>query len=209
MQQASAGTRQPKTINQNPSHIMTHLATTALPGPLASQARLPLRNFFRVAIAAAAAVATGSLTQAAPAPVLGNVGAAAKLPTGVPFVLLGSRTVAITDTIPGAGESIRFAGNAIISAQLIDDLVTKAPRVLELVIDFSGVTATGVTSGKRFMTTAQSILHRTARPFDMVEVSFPYYVSGDMSSARTAMAAFSVGLDGATLSITSKLSTPA
>ncbi len=183
-------------------------ATPTAPGPDGGHARPQLRNFFRVAIAAAAAVATGSLAQAAPVSVPSAAGLAARLPTGVPFVLLGTRAVPVTDTISGDGESIRFAGQAIITAQVIDDLVTKAPRVLELVIDFSGVTATGISSGKRFMTTAHSILHRTALPFDMVEVSFPYYVSGDMRSARTAMAAFSVALDGASLSITSKLSTP-
>ena len=46
-------------------------------------------------------------------------------------------------------------------------------------------------------------------PYKTVEVSFPYYVSGNLQSARVAMAAFSFGLDRGGLSITSKLSTPA
>ena len=169
--------------------------------------RPQLRTMFRVAVAAATAAATGSLARAVVVPTPPTPPAR---PAGGPNSLpLNPLAVPFTDTIPGKGESIRFAGQAGISAQLIDDPLTNAPRVLELIIDFSGVTATGVGSGKRYITAAQSILHRPARPFDAFEVSFPYYVSGDLQSARTAMAAFSFGLDRGALSATAKLSTPA
>lgn len=176
-------------------------------GPDAGIPRPQLRNIFRIAVAAVAATVTGTLAQAVvvPTPPIAP-GAPVQGPTTLPLNVV---VVPMTDTIPGNGENIRFAGQASFSAQLIDDLLTKAPRVLELIIDFSGVTATGVTSGKQYITAAQSIVRRPAKPFETVEVSFPYYISGNLQSARVAMAAFSFGLDRGMLSITSKLSTPA
>lgn len=169
--------------------------------------RPQLRAMFRVAVAAATVAATGTLARAVVVPTPPTPPTPPAVgPNSLPLNFLA---VPFTDTIAGKGENIRFAGQAGINAQLIDDPLTRAPRVLELIIDFSGVTATGVSSGKRYVTAAQSILHRPAKPFDTFEVSFPYYVSGDLQSARSAMAAFTFGLDRGVLSVTAKLSTPA
>lgn len=183
---------------------MNQIATATPSASDIESPRSQLRTIFRLAIAAAAAVTTYSLAQSVP-------GASPANPAsrGVGSTPLNAVVVPITDTIAGKGENIRFDGQANINSLLIDDLLTKSPRVLEIIIDFSGVTAIGVTSGKRYITTAQSILHRPAKPFDIIEVSFPYYVSGDLGSARVAMAAFSVGLSAGVLNITSKLTTPA
>lgn len=163
--------------------------------------RARLRNIFRIVIAAVASATAGSLAQAVVAPV-----APGRSPEMLP---LNGLLIPMTDTIAAVGENIRFAGQASATAQLIDDLQTRAPRVLEIIIDFSGVTATGVISGKAYVTNAQSILHRPAKPFDTIEVSFPYYLSGDLKSARVAMAAFSVSVNAGVLGVTSKLWTPA
>lgn len=168
--------------------------------------RSPVRNFLRVAFAAVAAASVGSLARAASGPSTPAAIAPATGP-GITTVDLAPRTVPITDTIKSGNENVTFSGQATISGQIIDDTLTRAPRVLQLLINFSSVNAVGLSSGKKYVTNAQSIIHRPLLSYDPIEISFPYHVAGDFSSARSALATFSVALGGPTgLTITSKLS---
>lgn len=118
-------------------------------------------------------------------------------------------TVAVRDTIRGGTENIAFGGTITIAAKLIDDVQFRSPLALQLVIDFSNVTGTGVTSGKKYATAAQVVLHRPLLATDPIQASFPYYPDNNMLAARTALASFSVSFRAPTgLSVTSKLTTP-
>ena len=166
---------------------------------------LQTRNFFRIALTAAAAVAAGSFSTKAPAQAKA---AGALNSNGAPGnTLLADRQVAISDTIAGGTESVRFSGNATVTSQVIDDLLTKGPRVLLMFIDMAGVTGTGVTSGKTYTTTGQAIVQRPLKNFDPIEVSFAYSLPGDWPSARSALAVFSTTFNAPpSLTITAKLS---
>jgi hypothetical protein len=118
-------------------------------------------------------------------------------------------SIPIKDVIKGDTENIAFSGKASITGKVIDDPHFRGPTVLQLVIDFSGITGVGVTTGKQYVTEAQAVLHRPLVVFDPIQATFPYYSSGNFASARTALASFSVSYGPpAGLKITSKISAP-
>jgi hypothetical protein len=118
-------------------------------------------------------------------------------------------SVPIKDVVKGDTENIAFSGKASISGKVIDDPHFRGPTVLQLVIDFSGVTGVGVTSGKKYVTEAQAVLHRPLIAFDPIQATFPYYSSGNFASARTALASFAVSYGPpAGIVVTSKVTTP-
>ena len=122
---------------------------------------------------------------------------------------LPTLSVQIKDVIKGDTENISFTGKAAITGKVIDDPHFRGPPVLQLLIDFSGVTGTGVSSGKQYVTTAQAVLHRPLITFDPIQATFPYYASGDFASARSALASFAVSYGPPTgLKITSKVTAP-
>jgi hypothetical protein len=118
-------------------------------------------------------------------------------------------TVAVRDTIRGKNENILFSGTIKVTCKLIDDPLFRAPRVLQLLIDFSGLTGTGLASGKKYLTAAQAVVHRPLLNFDPVQASFPYYPDNDLLAARSALASFAVSFrEPAGIAITAKLSAP-
>lgn len=77
-----------------------------------------------------------------------------------------------------------------------------APPVLEIVVDLSHVSGIGVSSRKVHQASSQVmssqvILYRPLLATDRVEVSFPFFAAGDMLSARSALASFSIYLSAA------------
>lgn len=167
--------------------------------------RPPLRNFFRFGLMTVAAVAVGSSVKAAPG--LPNPSAAPGVGTSIsPTIPLRTNIVSINETVRNDIETVRFSGQAIIAAQIVDDVLTHAPRVLQLLIDFSQITGVGVSSKQKYITEAQCILHRPLLSLDSIQVSFPYHISGDFGSARSVIATFTVRYQGAKgIEITSKL----
>jgi hypothetical protein len=111
--------------------------------------------------------------------------------------------------IRGDTENIVFSGTITITGKLIDDPQFRAPSVLQLVIDFSKLTGTGLSSGRKYVTSAEAVVQRPLLSFDPVQASFPYYPENDLLAARTALATFAVSFrPPAGLAITSKLSAP-
>lgn len=154
------------------------------------------QTFPRLSFRPLAALVVGGLLIAAPL----IVTAVIPLPT---------LSVPIKDVIKGDTENISFTGKASITGKVIDDPDFRGPPVLQLLIDFSGVTGVGVSSGKQYVTTAQAVLHRPLITFDPIQATFPYYASGNFASARTALASFAVSYGPPTgLKITSKVTTP-
>ena len=92
----------------------------------------------------------------------------------------------------GSAEPVIFTGQASISGKVVHDTVFGAPPVLEISVDFSQISGKGLRSGKTYLVSSQVILHRPLIAFDPIEVSFPFFADGDMLSARSALAHFSV-----------------
>jgi len=123
-------------------------------------------------------------------------------------LVLPTLAVPVKDTVNGATENIAFSGTVTISAKQVDDPDFKAPRVLELVIDFSGLKGVGQASGKTYLCLAQAVLHRPLLELDQIRTSFPYYPDNNVLAARTAVATFTVTFPSSRLNVVCKLSTP-
>jgi hypothetical protein len=119
-------------------------------------------------------------------------------------------TVTVRDNIiRGDTENIVFSGTITITGKLIDDPQFRAPPVLQLVIDFSKLTGTGLASGRKYVTNAEAVVQRPVLNFDPVQASFPYYPENDLLAARTALASFAVSFrPPAGIAVSSKLSAP-
>lgn len=119
-------------------------------------------------------------------------------------VAADGRTVAMA-TVNGAvsssggqSEAVIFSGQASISGKVIPDPDFGAPPILEIVIDLSNVSGTGVRSGKTYLVSTQAVLHRPLLAFDSIELSFPFIAEGDdMLRARSALASFSIQFSAA------------
>lgn len=116
------------------------------------------------------------------------------------------RPVSIDGSINSDTENIAFSGQMTITPRIIEDTVFSGPTILELIIDFSNVKGQGKSSGKKFLTDAQTIVRRPLLAFDQVEATFPYATGNDVQSAGTAKALISVSFNASTgFTITSKI----
>ena len=115
--------------------------------------------------------------------------------------------VIVEGIISSDTENIGFGGQMMISTRVIDDPVFSSPTILELTIDFSNVRGVGKGSGKKFVTEAQTIVHRPLLAFDAIEVTFPYAPGNDVHLARTARVLIAVSFNARSgFSMTSKIS---
>jgi hypothetical protein len=104
--------------------------------------------------------------------------------------------VAISSTLGTGVNTIDLSGQVIITPRIVTDMVFSKKTVLELTIDFKGVKGVARTVGREvFVTDAQTIIHRPLLSRDAIEVTFPYYITGNFSSARPATATFAVVYD--------------
>jgi hypothetical protein len=118
-------------------------------------------------------------------------------------------SLAVRDTLRGETEDIVFTGKVTFTGKILDDATVQGPKVLQLVVDFSEVSGTGAKTGKKYVTAAQTILHRPLVTLDPIQASFPYYGDGQINTARTALASFAVSyIPGRGISLTSKLTAP-
>lgn len=119
----------------------------------------------------------------------------------------GTAVAAVHGAVGGRGplEAVVFSGQASISGKVIHDPVFGAPPVLEIVVDLSQVSGTGLASKKVYLVSSQFILHRPLLAFDSVEVRFPFYAEGDMLRARSAQASFNIFFSAAKGVSTSKV----
>ncbi len=95
-------------------------------------------------------------------------------------------------------EPVLFGGQAAITGRVIYDTVFGAPPVLEIRIDFSGVTAKGARTGKAYVVSSQAIMHRPLLALDTVEVAFSFAADGNPLLARAALASFNISYSAAT-----------
>jgi len=150
----------------------------------------PRKKFLRPFLAAAVAVLLLTLTTPALAVVKGP-----------------AMPVTVDGTIGSDTENIGFGGQMTVSTRVIDDPVFSSPTILELIIDFSNVRGVGKNSGRKFVTEAQTIVHRPLLAFDQIEVSFPYAPANNVHLARTANVLLAVSFNAKSgFSMTSKIS---
>jgi hypothetical protein len=96
-----------------------------------------------------------------------------------------------------------------ITAKLIDGPDFMCGRVLQLMIDFSQVKGRGLISGRRYVTSAQTVVQRSLMTSEPVLSSFPYYPVNNPMAARTVIASFAVRFSPpAGLAVTSRLIAP-
>lgn len=118
-------------------------------------------------------------------------------------------SVPVRDTIRGETENILFSGQILVTGTVIENVAVEGPNMMQLVVDFSEVSGIGATTGRRYATEAQTILHRPLVTLDTIETSFPFYSDSQLVRMRTAVASLSVSYSSdAIISVTSKLSTP-
>ena len=118
-------------------------------------------------------------------------------------------SVAVRDTVRGETENIVFSGPILITGTVIENAVVDGPNMIQLLVDFSGVSGIGATTGKKYVTSAQAILHRPLVALDTIRTSFPFYSDTQLAKTRTAFASLSVSYSpNAIISVTSKLTAP-
>jgi hypothetical protein len=105
-------------------------------------------------------------------------------------------SVPVTGTVGTGTNIIDLSGQIVITPRVITDTVFSNKINLELVIDFRGVKGVARTGSQQsFVTEAQTIIHRPLLARDAIEVTFPYYITGNFGSARPAKATLAVVYD--------------
>ena len=123
--------------------------------------------------------------------------------------------IPVSGTVSGQPESVRFSGQARISSELVLDTTRFRPPHLPaviLIIDLSGVSGTGSSSGARYTAGGDGTpVFRQLASADTVEITFPFSRGTSMgtSSVRTGVASFALSFDTNTGAITKGTATVA
>lgn len=135
--------------------------------------------------------------------------------TGSTVQTVSSATVTVKGTVSGEPESVSLSGKAKIESRVVwSEVNTAEPAAITLDIDLSGVSGTGNSTWVKYVTSAREIALRRLSGTDLVEIAFPFYVSGTdgaLSSSRTGLARFSLLYDvntGALTSASGELTNP-
>jgi len=134
--------------------------------------------------------------------------------TGATVQTVTSATVKLSGTVSGAPESVSLSGTAKIESRVVwSEISTAVPAAITLDIDLSGISGVGKTTRTKYVTNAREIALRRLSATDLVDIAFPFYVSGTggFPSARTGLARFSLSYDvntGALKSVSGSLTSP-
>src|SRR2546430_188888 len=116
--------------------------------------------------------------------------------------------IPVSGTVSGQPESVRFSGQARVSSELVlDSSRTRPPHppAVILIIDLSGVSGTGSSSGARYTAGGDGTpVFRQLSSTDTVQIPFPFSrgTTIGMSSVRTGVASFALSFDTYTGAIT-------
>lgn len=131
--------------------------------------------------------------------VLALLGAAAQAAEPVP--------VAVTGTVDGSPEGVRFQGSAMVGSRLAPDPDFGRPRLV-LTFDLTGVAGTGMQTGAKYVVYGPEIMHRPVAAAHSVAFLFPFKTSSaDAARARSGSAVFELTFDTATGAIKSATGT--
>lgn len=126
--------------------------------------------------------------------------------TGATVQTVSSATVNVKGTVSGEPESVSLSGKVELQSRVVwSERNTAEPAAITLDIDLSGIAGTGTSTRTKYVTNAREIALRRLSATDLVEVAFPFYVSGTngVSSSRTGLARFSLLYDVNTGALTS------
>jgi hypothetical protein len=108
--------------------------------------------------------------------------------------------VPLSGTVSAAPESVKFSGQAQVSAKVVTDPTFGSWPTVVLSIDLSNVTGVGSSTGKTYGTSNREILTRRLSAADSVQVTFPFQSSG--AAPLLGMASFNLSFDVNTLKLT-------
>lgn len=135
--------------------------------------------------------------------------------TGAPAQTVSTATVKLSGTVGGTSEDVSLSGSAKIESRVVwSELNTVTAAAVRLDIDLSGISGTGKLTRTKYVTNAREIALRRLAATDLLDVSFPFYVSGTngaIGSTRTGIARFSLSYDvntGALKSASGTLTSP-
>lgn len=135
--------------------------------------------------------------------------------TGAPAQTVSTATVKMSGKVGGTSEDVSLSGSAKIESRVVwSELNTVTTAAVRLDIDLSGISGTGTLTKTKYVTNAREIALRRLSATDLVEITFPFYVSGtngSTSATRTGVARFSLAYDvntGALKSATGSLTSP-
>jgi len=117
-------------------------------------------------------------------------------------------TVPVSGIVSGQPESVRFSGQAQVSSELVlsTSPLNKPPAVI-LIIDMSGVSGTGSSTGARYtIGNDGEPVFRQLVSADTIEITFPFTrgpsMTTSMPSVRSGVASFALSFDLNTGAIT-------
>src|SRR5712671_7600398 len=128
--------------------------------------------------------------------------------------------IPVSGSVSGQPESVRFSGQARVSSELVlDTSRTRPPHPpsVILIIDLSGVSGTGSSSGAKYVVGGDGTpVFRQLASTDTIEITFPFargttmsVTSAGMSSVRSGVASFALSFDTNTGAITKGTATVA
>jgi hypothetical protein len=115
-----------------------------------------------------------------------------------------STSVAISGTVSGRPESVTFEGKAQIQTRLALDPDDARRAKILLQIDLGGITGVGSSTSAKYVVEAQDVVTRALAETDVIELTFPFHPinARAVTSSRTGVASFALGIDTATGAVT-------
>jgi hypothetical protein len=111
--------------------------------------------------------------------------------------------IPISGTVNGQPESVSLSGNVQIKSTLVTDPDFGTPPKVILAFSFLNVSGVGLSTGKKYMSSAEDNKIRPLAASDMVEITFPFQnMTMGMSSARWGLASFTLIFDLTTGGVT-------
>ena len=115
---------------------------------------------------------------------------------------VNSTLVPFVTILKSSAETVSFTGTARLDTQVILDNVLGNAPVMEIVVDMSGITGVGTSSGSPYSISGPAIIHRPLVPNDLIRVTFPFYRGTDLLGSETVEATFNCKFDTATGAVT-------
>ncbi len=98
------------------------------------------------------------------------VGPLARAITGSPR----SATLPVSGTVGGAPEGVAFSGTVQIRSHLVTDPDFGKPPTVHLAIDLVDLIGRGLTSGAKYVTTAEFVSSAEVNANEVIELTFPF-----------------------------------
>jgi len=116
-----------------------------------------------------------------------------------------SAVVPVSGSVGGAPEVVAFSGNVHVRSTLVKDPDFGKPPTVQLAIDLVDVVGKGLTSGAKYISTAEFLNSTEIDAHDVIEVTFPFQPSSAKGHlvARAGLLALTLKFDARNGAITS------